>query len=212
MLSHINTVGLTGIDGYIVNVQADISNGMPGMDIIGLPDAAVKESKERAKTAIKNSGCKFPSKHITINLAPASTKKEGAGYDFPISVALLSASEQIDLTGWEDSVFIGELSLDGKVTSVPGVLPMVISAYETGIKKMFVPKENADEAAVISGVEIYPVESLEALIKHMSGEKYIDPYVTDAENYFNIDTDTLFDFAEVKGQENVKRALNSSSG
>ena len=207
MLSHINTVGLTGIDGYIVNVQADISNGMPGMDIIGLPDAAVKESKERAKTAIKNSGCKFPSKHITINLAPASTKKEGAGYDFPISVALLSASEQIDLTGWEDSVFIGELSLDGKVTSVPGVLPMVISAYETGIKKMFVPKENADEAAVISGAEIYPVESLEALIKHMSGEKYIDPYVTDAENYFNIDTDTLFDFAEVKGQENVKRAL-----
>lgn len=207
MLSHINTVGLTGIDGYIVNVQADISNGMPGVDIIGLPDAAVKESKERAKTAIKNSGCKFPSKHITINLAPASTKKEGAGYDFPISVALLSASEQIDLTGWEDSVFIGELSLDGKVTSVPGVLPMVISAYETGIKKMFVPKENADEAAVISGAEIYPVESLEALIKHMSGEKYIDPYVTDAENYFNLDTDTLFDFAEVKGQENVKRAL-----
>lgn len=207
MLAEIHTVGLSGIDGFTVNVQADISNGMPSMEVIGLPDTSVKESKERAKTAIKNSGCKFPSKHITINLAPASTKKEGAGYDFPISVAILAASEQIDISGTEDSVFIGEVSLDGKITAVPGVLPMVIYAYKSGFKKMFVPVGNADEAAVVEGAEVYAVDSLESLIKHFKGEKYIEPHNVDIKNFFEADTDSMFDFADVKGQENVKRAL-----
>lgn len=207
MLAEIHTVGLSGIDGFSVNVQADISNGMPSMEVIGLPDTSVKESKERAKTAIKNSGCKFPSKHITINLAPASTKKEGAGYDFPISVAILAASEQIDISGTEDSVFIGEVSLDGKITAVPGVLPMVIYAYKSGFKKMFVPVGNADEAAVVEGAEVYAVDSLESLIKHFKGEKYIEPHNVDIKNFFEADTDSMFDFADVKGQENVKRAL-----
>ena len=207
MLAQINTVGLMGIDGFVVNVQADISNGLPAVEIIGLADTSVKESKERAKSAIKNSGCKFPSKHITINLAPAATKKEGAGYDFPICVAILAATEQIDITGNEDAVFIGELSLDGKVTAVPGVLPMVISAYKSGYKKFFVPKDNADEAAIVEGAEIYPVENISSLIKHFSGESYLDPYHINIHDLFDNTGISALDFCDVKGQENVKRAL-----
>ncbi len=207
MLAQINTVGLIGIDGMVVKVQADISNGMPSLDVIGLPDAAVKEAKERARTAIKNSGCKFPAKHITINLAPAATKKEGSGYDFPISIAILAATGQISIPDSEMSVFIGELSLDGRVLPISGVLPMVISAYKAGFKKIYVPKENADEAAVIDGTEIYPIESISAAIKHFSGESEIEPFVSDKESYFSSGGGSMFDFSEVKGQETVKRAL-----
>ena len=207
MLAQINTVGLSGIDGFMVNVQADISNGMPAMEVIGLADTAVKESKERTKSAIKNSGCKFPSKHITINLAPASTKKEGAGYDFPICVAILAATGQLDMTGNEDAVFIGELSLDGKVTKVGGVLPMVISAYKKGYKKFYVPADNADEAAVVEGAEIYAVENIKSLIKHFSGEEYMDTHSVDIQKLFEDCAVSVLDFCDVKGQENVKRAL-----
>lgn len=207
MLAQINTIGLTGIDGYTVRVQVDISNGMPAMEVIGLPDTAIKEAKERAKTAIKNSGRSFPSKHITVNLAPASTKKEGSSYDFPISVAILVASRQIVIPDSDISIFIGELSLDGKVTPVNGVLPMVISAYKSGFRKMYVPVENADEAAVIDGVEVYPVRSIADLIKHFDGDDYIDCHDVDVENIFKEPDSTLFDFSDVKGQETVKRAL-----
>ena len=207
MLAEINTIGLMGIDGFLVKVQADISNGMPSFDIIGLPDAAVKEAKERAKTAIKNSKQSFPTKHITLNLAPASTKKEGSSYDFPISVAILAATGQINISDIEKSVFIGELSLDGNINKVNGVLPMVISAKQLGMKKMFVPEENAAEAAAIEDVEVYPVKSIESLVKHFSGEASIEPFFVDIDSLFkNISTGVL-DFDEVKGQENVKRAL-----
>ncbi len=207
MLAQINTVGLSGMDGFMVKVQADISNGMPGMEVIGLADTAVKESKERAKSAIKNSNLKFPSKHITINLAPAATKKEGAGYDFPISVAILEATGQLDMSHQEKSVFIGELSLDGKIMAVPGVLPMVISAYKMGYTDFYVPIGNKDEAAIVEGANIYPVSDISALKMHLSGEEYIDPYKKDMENLFDIDADSFLDFCDVKGQENVKRAL-----
>ncbi len=207
MLAQVTTVGISGISGYIVRVQADISNGMPAFEIIGLPDAAVKEAKERAKTAIKNSSCPFPAKHITVNMAPASTKKEGSSYDFPISVAILSATGQFEGNITDDCVFIGELSLDGRITHVNGVLPMVISAFENGYRKFFVPCENADEAAVIDGAEIYPTESLTALIKHFSGECVIAPHKTDINKCIFSQKSTVPDFSDVKGQENVKRAL-----
>lgn len=207
MLARIKTVGLMGMDGFIAEVQADISAGMPSVEIIGLPDAAVKESKERVKTAIKNSDCKFPTKHVTVNLAPAATKKEGAGYDFPISVAILAASGQIDISNCADAVFVGELSLDGKITSVPGVLPMVISAFKAGYKKIFVPEANAQEAAVVEGAEIYPVESLSQLIKYLAGADNIKCPSIDIEEYFKKIDETVLDFADVKGQESVKRAL-----
>ena len=207
MVSQIYTIGLMGIDGFTVNVQADISNGMPAFDIIGLPDAAVKEAKERAKTAIKNSGCMFPAKRITMNLAPASTRKEGSSYDLPIAMSVLSATGQVQILDNDKTVFIGEMSLDGGIASVSGVLPMVIFAYKQGFKKAFVPFDNADEAAVIEGIEVYPVKHLKDILKHFSGEAKIPERKVDINNIFSEQALSMLDFAEVKGQENVKRAL-----
>ena len=168
MLSKIYSRGLSGIDGFPVSVETDISNGMPAFDIVGLPDTAVKEAKERVRSAIKNTGFKFPAKHIVINLAPASQRKEGSGYDLPMALSILTATEQLQVGDdyLEKCAFFGELSLDGSVNSINGVLPMVISAYRQGITDMFVPAENAGEAAVIEGVNVYPVESLKSLCDH----------------------------------------------
>lgn len=207
MVSKIYTVGLMGIEGFIVDVEADVSNGLPSFDVIGLPDAAIKEAKERAKSAIKNSRFVFPAKHITINLAPAATRKEGSAYDLPIALSLLSGTGQINIKDNDKTVFMGEVSLDGTVNAVRGILPMVIFAYKNGFNKAFVPAENADEAAVIDGLEIYPVKSLKDIVNHFSGEKPILSH--------NVSIDEIFagmgtqgvDFADVKGQENVKRAL-----
>ena len=156
MLSHIYSCGLSGIDGFSVCVETDISNGLPAFDIVGLPDAAVKEAKERIRSAIKNTGFRFPAKHIVINLAPASKRKEGSGYDLPMALSIICATEQIYAPDLSKCVFFGELSLDGTVQPINGILPMVISAYKSGFTDMFVPTENADEAAVIEGVNIYP--------------------------------------------------------
>lgn len=207
MVSQIYTIGLMGIDGFTVNVQADISNGMPAFDIIGLPDAAVKEAKERAKTAIKNSGCMFPAKRITMNLAPASTRKEGSSYDLPIAMSVLSATGQVQVLDNDKTVFMGEVSLDGTINSVSGVLPMVIFAYNQGFKKAFVPFDNADEAAVIEEMEIYPVKHLKDILKHFSGETKISPHKISSNEIFSAKALSMLDFADVKGQENVKRAL-----
>lgn len=207
MLSRINSCGLMGIDGFSVVVETDISNGMPAFEIVGLPDAAVKEAKERVRAAIKNSGFKFPAKRIVINLAPASQRKGGSGYDLPITVSILNTMEQLPVEDIDKTVFIGELSLDGMVCGVSGILPMVISSYKNGFKKIFVPKDNANEAAVIDGIEIYPVESLSALVEHCLGIKKIQPHKVDLSDYFNSRYDSILDFCDVKGQENVKRAL-----
>jgi magnesium chelatase family protein len=207
MISGILTCGLLGIDGFQVEVQTDISNGLPAFNVVGLPDVTVKESKDRVTAAIKNSGFKFPGKRITINLAPANTRKEGSSYDLPIAVSLLTASEQLASPEIEDSVFIGELSLRGDVKSVPGVLPMVISMYKLGFKKFFVPKDNAGEAAVIDGVEIYPLESLSQLYGHLTGQDRILPHEVNVQDLFHQSVMSTLDFCDVKGQESVKRAL-----
>ncbi len=207
MLSHIHSRGLSGIDGFPVCVETDISNGMPLFDIVGLPDAAVKEAKERVRSAIKNTGFRFPAKHIVINLAPAAQRKEGSGYDLPIALSILTATEQIYAGELDNSAFFGELSLDGSVQSIQGVLPMVISAYKQGFTDMFVPAENADEAAVIEGVNIYPVESLKALCDHFCGINKIPIHKIDLTDYFAANAANMLDFCDVKGQENVKRAL-----
>ena len=156
MLSHIYSCGLSGIDGFSVCVETDISNGLPAFDIVGLPDAAVKEAKERIRSAIKNTGFRFPAKHIVINLAPASKRKEGSGYDLPMALSIICATEQIYASDLSKCAFFGELSLDGTVQPINGILPMVISAYKNGFTDMFVPTENADEAAVIEGVTYIP--------------------------------------------------------
>ena len=212
MLSHIYSCGLSGIDGFSVCVETDISNGLPAFDIVGLPDAAVKEAKERIRSAIKNTGFRFPAKHIVINLAPASKRKEGSGYDLPMALSIICATEQIYAPDLSKCTFFGELSLDGTVQPINGILPMVISAYKSGFTDMFVPTENADEAAVIEGVNIYPVSSLKALCDHFCDIQKINVHKIDLTNYFASSASNVLDFCDVKGQENVKRALEIAAG
>lgn len=207
MFSSINTVSLTGLDGTIVEVQTDISNGMIAFDIIGLPDTTVREARERAKASIKNCGCEYPRKRITMNLAPASIKKEGSGFDIAITLAILTASGQLHIDDSEHTVFLGELALDGSVKPIQGVLPMVITAYEHGMKRCFVPAENAAEAAVIEGIEIYPLSKLSDAINHFEGIKRIEPFNIDRDSLFAARCVTALDMRDVKGQEQVKRAM-----
>ncbi len=207
MISEVKSVALSGIDGYIVNVEVDIANGMPAFDIVGLPDAAVKESKERIRAAVKNSGMTVPSKRITVNLAPADMKKEGAHLDLPIALGILAASEQMKKESFCDSAFLGELSLNGELRRVSGVLPMVISAYQNGIKRVFVPRDNVKEAAVVSGIEVFGVESLCELAQFFTGQIALTPESVSVQELFGPNEKYKYDFAEVKGQLYVKRAL-----
>ncbi len=204
MFSRINSVGLFGIDSYMIEVEADISNGLPAFDIVGLPDAAVKESRDRVRAAIKNCGFKFPISRITVNLAPADRKKEGSIYDLPVLLSILKASEQLraDLSG---SVAIGEVALDGMVRAVNGILAIAITAKENGIENIFVPKENAGEAAVVDGINVYGVENIKELISHLSGEKLIEKQpLTVIKGDSNV---PVPDFSDVKGQLAAKKAM-----
>ena len=154
-LAKVNSCGLTGIDGYLIDVEADLIAGLPGMDIVGLADTAVKESKERIKSAVKNSGFNLPQKKIIINLAPANTKKSGISLDLPICIAVLAASGQISESASDEYILLGELALDGSLRRAEGVLPATVAAKELGYKKILVPFENAKEASVVDGIEVY---------------------------------------------------------
>ncbi len=200
-------MALCGIDGYIVDVETDISNGMPGFDIVGLPDAAVKESKERIRAAIKNSKLVVPSKRITVNLAPADVKKEGSHFDLPIALGILGASEQLDSEKLKDAIFLGELSLNGDLRRVSGVLPMVISAYQKGIRTVFLPVDNAKEAAVISGIEVFGAKNLREILDHFTLQKIIEPTKVDIYEMLKNSDRAKYDFQDVKGQFYVKRAM-----
>ncbi|WP_313527404.1 YifB family Mg chelatase-like AAA ATPase [Anaerotignum sp.] len=208
MLSIIKSSALQGIDSYPVSVEVDLSSGLPSFDIVGLPDSAVKESRERVRTAVKNSGFSFPVKHITVNLAPADTRKEGASFDLPIALGILCASGALQ-SGVADEYFVtGELSLDGSVRPVNGVLPMVYGARKNGIKKCLVPVENMDEAALVEGIQVYPVHNLKEIVQHLLGKNKISPFIADINALFHENQPTaLLDFAHVKGQENAKRAM-----
>ncbi len=204
MVSQIYSMGLYGMDAFPVEVEADLSSGLPAFEIVGLPDAAVKESRDRVRSALKNCGCDFPVSRITVNLAPADKRKEGPLYDLPILIALLKASGQLaaDLA---DSVFAGELSLTGEARPVRGVLPMAIAARENGFQKLYVPAQNAAEGAVVGGLAVFPVESVGALLSHLRGETEIvpaDPAGTPEEA-----PAPAPDFSEVRGQAQAKRAL-----
>ena len=208
MLAIVNSSALMGIDGYHVNVEVDLSSGLPSFDIVGLPDSAVKESRERVRTAIKNSGISFPVKRITVNLAPADTKKEGASFDLPIAAGILASMEMIPATSLEDTLLTGELSLDGSVRPVNGILPMVYSAMQNGLTKCIVPFENAEEAALVEGMEVYPVRSLRELVSFLTEQIQIPPFPLDVQNLFGTtENEDFLDFSHVKGQENAKRAL-----
>ena len=207
MLSIVESMALHGLTGYLVNVQIDVSAGLPHWEIVGLPDASVKESKERVRTAIKNSGIEFPSRKITVNLAPANTKKEGSFFDLPIAIGILIATENLQNADIKNTVFMGELSLDGTLNKINGVLPMCIEALRLGIKRVILPIKNAKEASVVNGLEVIGVRNLSQAIRYLKNEEKILPQQTDIRELLKKDIKYDLDFSEVKGQENVKRAL-----
>ncbi|MBR7009648.1 MAG: YifB family Mg chelatase-like AAA ATPase [Oscillospiraceae bacterium] len=203
MISRLTTLGLNGIEGYKISVECFISNGLPGFEIVGLPDASVKEARERVRAAVKTSGFKFPPSRITVNLAPANTKKSGTVYDLPILLGILSAFGQVNLPD-ETHAFLGELSLEGKLRPVPGVLPMAIAAAKCGIKILYVPIQNAPEATLAEGITVIPVYSVSQLIAHLRGGPQIEPQPVWVQGERRR---KVPDFKDVMGQENAKRAL-----
>lgn len=207
MLSIVKSMSLLGLDGYLISVQVDVSGGLPGWEIVGLPDVSVKEAKERVKTAIKNSGYDLQSRKIVVNLAPANTKKEGSFFDLPIAIGILSCNEYVTIEIPESMVFIGELSLDGKINKVNGILSMCIEAKKLGIQKIIVPEENAKEASVVKGIKIYGAKTLRQVVDFLNGVEQIKEEDVDIEKLFKTASTEVLNFSEVKGQENIKRAL-----
>jgi magnesium chelatase family protein len=206
MLARVYSCAVVGLDGVVVEVEVDTGQGLPKVIIVGLPDAAVQESRERVQSAIKNSGLEFPRKHITVNLAPASVRKAGPVYDLPIALGVLLASAQMPPASLEDSLVLGEVSLDGSVRHVRGVLPMAALAREKGIRRLFVPAADAAEAALIPDLEILPVATLRELYAHLIGAQPITAYERPADEV-STHEEHYTDLREVKGQEQVKRAL-----
>ncbi len=206
MLSKISSFGLQGINGYKVELEIDVNVGLPGIEIVGLPDASIKESKERVRSAVKNSGYLFPAKKITVNFAPADVKKEGSMYDLPVALGILYATEQIKTTILSDFIIIGELSLDGKLRHVKGLLPILISALSSGNKKVIIPMSNSNEASYLSDVEVYAFGELREVVEFLEGKKVIDPIQKrnlDLEYHSKYKEDLKY----VKGQYVAKRAL-----
>lgn len=203
MLARIRSFGVKGIGGYEVTVECYVTNGLPSFDVVGLPDAAVKEARERVRAAAKSNGFHLPASRITVNLAPADTKKAGTVYDLPIFLGLLAAQGSISQPG-PDKAFFGELSLGGELRPVSGALPMALEAVRCGVKELFVPADNADEAAYADGVSVYPVGNVAELVAYLRGERSIAPAVPGELEHIE---HTYPDFADVKGQDNVKRAM-----
>lgn len=207
MLAKVNSFGLSGIEGYLVTTEVDITNGLPGFDIVGLGDTSIKESKERVKSAIKNSGFKYPTNKIVVNLAPADIKKEGPIYDLAIAMGILFASGQLDVTKKDDIVFIGELSLDGSIRKVNGVLPILIAARNLGLKKFVIPYDNEIEASYIEGIEVYCIKTLTEVVKFIENPTTFKKVEFNEYSYENHKQDKHLDFCFVRGQASAKRAL-----
>ncbi len=207
MLAKVTSCAVVGLDGAIVEVEVDTSRGLPSLTIVGLPDTAVQESRERVRAAIKNSGLMYPNKRVTVNLAPADLRKEGPAYDLPIAVGILLATEQIWPNRVENALFVGELSLDGSVRHTTGILPMAALAKERGIHTVFVPAIDAPEAALIQGIEVIPVTDLSSLVAHLQGLRSIEPYHHDLGLNAAEAPTYAADFSHIRGQEHVKRAL-----
>jgi len=207
MIAKVLSGGLLGIDAYLVEVEVDISLGLPIFSTVGLPDGAVKESKDRVKSAVKNTGYDFPSQRITVNLAPADIKKEGAAFDLPIALGILTASDTILSTSIKDYLIVGELSLDGRVKSIHGGLSLAVAARNSHLKGIIVPKDNALETAVVKGIDVLAVEHLSQVVDFLNGIHEITPTKVDIESIFNTQSAYPVDFSEVKGQEHAKRSI-----
>ena len=206
MLARVFSCAVVGLEGVIIEVEVDYSNGLPAVIIVGLPDAAVQESRERVQTAVKNAGLHFPRHRIVVNLSPASIRKEGPAYDLPIALGVIILSGRLPPETVENTLVVGELSLDGVVRHTRGLLPMAATARAKGYKRMFVPESDAPEAALIPDLEVYPVRTLADLYDHLSGRRLIESYQPSEKDAL----EPLFtptNFSEIKGQEHVKRAL-----
>lgn len=212
MLAHVKSSAVNGIDAYMVEVEVDIAPALPGFTIVGLPDTSVNESKERVRAAIKNCGLEFPSRRITVNLAPADVRKEGPSFDLPIAVGILAATGQIDPEFLNGCMLVGELSLDGSVRGVSGVLPIALSARDSEFKKLIVPAHNVKEAAIVSEVEVYPVQTLTEVVSLLNDPQTMLPAIFDVSAFEALD-DPVYeaDFSDVKGQEAAKRGLEVSA-
>ena len=214
MLSIIKSMSLLGLNGYLISVEVDVSAGIPCFEIVGLPDTSVKESKERVQTAIRNSNIQILSKKIIVNLAPANIRKEGSMFDLPMAVGVLIATENIKnknlQTILDSTIFIGELSLDGTLNKLSGILPICIEAKKLGIKQIVLPKENAKEASIIGGLTVLPANTLQDVISFLNNDSIISPEFNNSNSEKN-NVEYDIDFADVKGQENVKRAMEISA-
>ena len=211
MISIVKSMSLHGLEGYPIEVQVDVSGGLPCFEIVGLPDTSIREAKERVKTAIKNSGFELQSRRIIVNLAPANTKKEGSYLDLPIAIAILLNIEEIQKQDFTNTIFIGELSLDGKINKINGVLPICIEARRLGIERVIVPLENSNEAAIVEGIDVIGVKTLEQVVDYLNGQIQLKSNKINVKNYFEQNNKYILDFSEVKGQENIKRALEVSA-
>jgi len=206
MIVKVNTGTLSGLDGKCVIVEADFSNGLPAFDVVGLPDATVREAKERVRAALKNSGFEFPAKRAVINLAPADLKKEGTQFDLPIAISIMAGTGQLKAE-LSEYMFIGELGLSGELRPVNGVLSLVSSAKEWGITKIFVPESNMEEASLAQGIKIYGAKCLADVFCHLTGEKLIEPTVCDVESIFSSSAQYSMDFSDVRGQVALRRGI-----
>lgn len=207
MIAKIYSSCVIGIDAYEVAVETDIGGGLPGFNIVGLPDMVIKESRDRIKSAIKNSGFSFPSKKITMNLAPADIKKEGASFDLPIALSILSSEGVLDWHTLEEFIFCGELSLDGKLKPIRGALPIAMAMKQMHKKILLLPKENAKEAAITKDIEVYPLETLKEVVEFLNKKTEVKQAKSDLEYLFRRNSKYRIDFSDVKGQEHVKRGL-----
>ena len=203
--SNISSATILGIDAELVEVEADISNGLPVLHMVGYLSSEVKEAAERVRTAIRHAGFQLPAKRMIVNLSPADLRKRGTGFDLPVAISLLCAMQVIPPQPFRDAMLIGELGLDGKVRPVSGVLNMALLAQKKGISKMLVPAENAGEAALVSGIQVFPVESLLQVTSWARGEEVIEQMASE-ENYLSEPRHYSYDFADISGQEEIKRA------
>ncbi|MDD5088563.1 MAG: YifB family Mg chelatase-like AAA ATPase, partial [bacterium] len=207
MFAEVRSAALLGIDAYQVKVESHLENGLPTFTVVGLPDSAVKESRERVSAAIKNSGFVFPQRKITVNLAPADVRKEGSAFDLPMAIGILAASGQVAPQVLTTTALLGELALDGKVRAIRGALPIASSLRHEGIPSIVVPNENAREAALVPDVAVYPMENLRDAVDFLNGDDQVVPFTVDREALFHEISEMVGDFAEVRGQSSVKRAL-----
>lgn len=207
MISQLRSASTIGVNAFLVDIETHVENAIYSFALVGLPDSAVKESRERVGAAIKNSGLMMPIKRYTVNLAPADIRKEGSAFDLPIALGILAATDQVPSAPLRDALILGELALDGTLRPVRGALSIALEARANGIRRMILPHDNADEGALVDGLEVVPMRSLREAAEYLNGERTIEPHRVEREQLFERKEDLPFDLADVKGQENVKRAF-----